>query len=194
MGGFIQSQSMIDLAGDEVRHPTTFQRAAPQPAGRMSYLDLQRHTLCRRTRSRQSQRDEGLLSSSKGTNVPSCYKLASMTRACAVVQSRKKSEKRGVTVSHPRALRPMVCMISGFFTTMKGRLFIPLRRDKYFDFQLNRHVLEVLEGKRVRSLTITPDSLSLCYSVDAKPQTVVRVDGVDRNEKSITFGDSERVT
>jgi len=77
---------------------------------------------------------------------------------------------------------------------MKGKLFIPLRRDKYFDIQLNRHVFEILEGKKVRSLTITPDSLSFCYSEDIEPMLVRRVYGVDRNEKNITFGDRERVT
>src|SRR5438445_7309144 len=130
----------------------------------------------------------------RDTKLPSCYKVASITRACAVVQSRKKGEKRGVTVSHPRPLRPMVCTISGFFTTMKGRLFIPLRRDRYFDIQLNRHVFEIIEGKKVRSLTITPDSLSLCYSEDIEPMRVTKVYGVDRNEKNITFGDREGVT
>ena len=130
----------------------------------------------------------------KDTKVPSCYKVASITRACAVVRSRKKSEKRAVRTSHPRPLRPMVCIISGFFTTVKGRLFIPLRRDRYFDIQLNRHVLETLEGKKVRSLTITPDSLSFCYSDDVEHMVVKRIYGVDRNEKNITFGDRERVT
>jgi len=77
---------------------------------------------------------------------------------------------------------------------MKGKLFIPLRRDKYFDIQFNRHVFEILEGKKVRSLTITPDSLSFCYSEDIEPMLVRRVYGVDRNEKNITFGDRERVT
>src|SRR5437870_5468499 len=80
----------------------------------------------------------------KDVNLPSTYKVASITRACAVVQSRKKSGRRGLGVSHPKALRPMVCVISGFFTTMKGRLFIPLSRDNYFDIQLNRHVFEML--------------------------------------------------
>jgi len=60
-----------------------------------------------------------------------------------------------------------------------------LRRDEYFDIQLNRHVFQTLEGKRVRSLTITPDSLSLCYSVDIEPTSIKRVYGVDRNEKNI---------
>jgi putative transposase len=130
----------------------------------------------------------------RGTNLLSCYKLASITRACSVVQSRRKSEKRGVKIRHPRPLKPMVCIISGFFTTTKGRLFIPLRRDRYFDMLFNHHVFGILEGKKVRSLTITPDSLSLCYSEDIEPMPVMRVYGVDRNEKNITFGDRERVT
>jgi putative transposase len=87
----------------------------------------------------------------------------------------------------------MVCVISGFFTTMKGRLFIPLRRDKYFDVRLCRHVLNVLEGKKVRSLTITPASLTFCYSVDFEPRPVKNVYGVDRNEKNISFGDHKKV-
>ncbi len=125
---------------------------------------------------------------------PSCYKVASITRACAVVRSRKKSERRGVRVSHPRRLRPVACITSGFFITMKGRLFIPLRRDRYFDVQLNHHALKKLADKKVRSLTITPDSLVFCYSDDIKSIPVARVYGVDRNEKNITFGDKEMVT
>ncbi len=33
----------------------------------------------------------------------------------------------------------------------------------------------------------------MCYSVDIEPIPVMRVYGVDRNEKNITFGDNERV-
>jgi len=131
----------------------------------------------------------------KNSRLPSCYKLASITRACAVIQSRKKSEKRDVKVSHPSPLRPMVCIISGFFVTMKGRLFVPLRRDEYFDIQLNHHVIQTLKGKKVRSLTVTQTSLSLCYSEDVEPAPVKTVYGVDRNEKNLnlTFGNSSMV-
>jgi putative transposase len=130
----------------------------------------------------------------KGLELPSCYKVASITRACAVVRSRKKSKKRGVKVSHPRALRPVACITSGFFITMKGRLFIPLRRDRYFDVQLNNYTLKGLADKDVRSLTITPESLSICYSEDVEPAPVKKVYGVDRNEKNIAFGDREKIT
>jgi len=137
---------------------------------------------------------KGFYRTLKGMDLPSCYKVASISRACAVVQSRKKTERRGVKLTHRGPLRPMVCIISGFFVTMKGRLFVPLRRDRYFDVQLNRHTLEELADKTVRSLAITPDSLSFCYSEDVKPAVVKRVFGLDRNEKNITFGDRERVT
>ena len=143
----------------------------------------------------QSRRGmKGFYRTLKGIELPSCYKVASITRACAVVKSREKSERRGVRVSHPRPLRPVVCIISGFFITMKGRLLIPLRRDRYFDIQLNHYALEKLADKKARSLTITPDSLSLCYSEDVNPVPVRRVYGVDRNEKNISFGDREKVT
>ncbi len=88
----------------------------------------------------------------------------------------------------------MACITSGFIVTMKGRLFIPLlKRGEYFDVQLNRHVIEVLEGKKVRSVTITPTALSLCYSEKVDVNPTEKVYGVDRNEKNITFGDVTQV-
>jgi putative transposase len=137
---------------------------------------------------------KGFYQTLRDIELPSCYKVASITRACAVVHSRVKSERRGVKVSHPRPLRRVVCIISGFFITMKGRLFIPLRRDRYFDIQLNQHALNRIAGRNVRSVTITPDSLSLFYCEDIGPFRIRRVYGVDRNEKNIAFGDREKVT
>jgi len=127
---------------------------------------------------------KGFYRTLKEMKLPSCYKVASITRACAVVRSRKKGGKRGIKVSHPRALKPVVCIVSAFFVTMKGRLFVPLRRDNYFDIQLNLHAIRTLKGKKVRSLTITPSSLSLCYSEDVEQAPVKAVYGVDRNEKT----------
>src|SRR6267143_2635990 len=136
---------------------------------------------------------KGFYQTLKEIKLPSCYKVASITRACAVVQSRKKGERRGIKVSHPRPLKPAVCIASGFFVTMKGRLFVPLRRDHYFDRQVNHHVIQTLEGKKVRSLTITRNSLSFCYSEDIEQSPVKTVYGVDRNEKNLTVGNAEMV-
>jgi len=137
---------------------------------------------------------KGFYGTLKEVERPSCYKTATITRACAVLKSRKKSEKRGIKTTHPKHLRPMICVTSGFFITMKGRLFVPLERNKYFDIQLNDYVFKKLEGKKIRSLTITQDSLSFCYSEDVEERPIQRVFGVDRNEKNISFGDAQEVT
>jgi hypothetical protein len=87
----------------------------------------------------------------------SCYKVAAITRACAVIRSREKSEKRRVTAKHHwKPLKPMVCIISSFFITMKGRLFIPVRRDKYVDIQLNQYVINELQGKNKSEVSLLP--------------------------------------
>src|SRR6266849_6690615 len=93
---------------------------------------------------------KGFYQTLKDANLPSCYKVASITRACAIIKSRKKSGKRAIQVVHLKPLRPMICVVSGFFVTVKGRLFIPLRRDKYFDLQLNQHTIKNLTNKKVR--------------------------------------------
>ncbi len=129
----------------------------------------------------------------RDTKLPSCYKVTAITRACAVIKSRNKSLRRQIEVRHPKPLRPVACIISGFFITMKGRLFIPVSRDKYADIQLNDHVVNSIQGRKVRSLTITQSLLSLCYSDDIRLAPVRAVYGVDRNEKNITFGDIDKV-
>ena len=136
----------------------------------------------------------GFYRSLKGMELASCYKVSVITRACAVLKSREKTTKRGVRTGHPKPLRPMVCIISGFFVTAKGRLFIPLeKRNEYADVVLNRHATDAIQGKELRSLTITSDLISLCYSAEVEPTPVRAVFGVDRNEKNLTFGNIEGV-
>jgi putative transposase len=137
---------------------------------------------------------KGFYQSMRGVELPSCYKVAVITRACAVVESRRKSRRRGIDAKHQKPLRPVVCIISGFFVTAKGRLFIPLqRRNEYADVVLNRYAREKIRGRRLRSLTVTPDTLSICYSEEVEPIPVRTMYGVDRNEKNLTFGDRDGV-
>ena len=125
----------------------------------------------------------------KGVELQSCYKLAVIARACAIVKSRAKGRNRGSRIHHPNPLRPMVCIVSGFFVTAKGRLFLPIqRRNDYVDVLLNHHVREAIEGNELRSLTITQGSISICYSTEIEPIQIRTAYGVDRNEKNITFG------
>ena len=101
---------------------------------------------------------KGFYRTLKDVKLPSCYKVASMTRACAVVRSRKKTRKRGVAIGRPKPLKPAVCIMTGFFITMKGRLFFRISRDEYFDVQLDPYSLKNIANKNVRSLTIASNS------------------------------------
>ncbi len=51
----------------------------------------------------------------------------------------------------------------------------------------------MIRGRNLRSLTVTQDSLSLCYSQEIGEIRAKTVYGVDRNEKNLTFGNAERV-
>jgi hypothetical protein len=55
---------------------------------------------------------KGFYQSMRGVELPSCYKIAVITRACAVVESSRKSERRGIDTKHQKPLRPVVCIIS----------------------------------------------------------------------------------
>jgi hypothetical protein len=119
----------------------------------------------------------------KGIDIPSCYKVASITRACAVLKSREKGERRGKVVKHRTALRPVICITTGFFTTVTGKLFISLGHGKYEMVQLNRYAHQKIREPRVkvRSLTITKDSMSFCYSKEVLSIPEKTVYGVDRD-------------
>src|SRR4029077_7339709 len=58
---------------------------------------------------------KGFYNTLKRMQLPSCYKVASIARACAVVKRRMKSEKRAVKVGHSTPLKPVACITSGFF-------------------------------------------------------------------------------
>jgi hypothetical protein len=49
-----------------------------------------------------------------GVELPSCYKVAIITRARSVQKSREKPRKRGIGIHHSKALRPMICMTNRF--------------------------------------------------------------------------------
>jgi len=46
--------------------------------------------------------------------------VATIAKACAVLKNRKKSKNRGVDTTHFRPLRPVVCIMTGFFITRRG--------------------------------------------------------------------------
>ncbi len=137
----------------------------------------------------------GFYDSMKGVDIPSFFKVGVMARASSVIRSREKDLRRGAEARHRKPLKPMVCITSGFSITVTGKLFITQRSGPGDMIQLNRYVQRKVSegGVKVRSLTITAKTISLCYSREVDPIRIDRVYGVDSNEKNLTFGDREEV-
>jgi len=77
------------------------------------------------------------------------------------------------------------------FKIQNGLLRLPVRRRRYVYVKLNSHTLHVLSGVSVRSVTLTPDSLSLTYSketIEIEPEGYV---GIDRNLDNATSASTD---
>ena len=137
----------------------------------------------------------GFYRSLKDIDLPSYYKSAIIARACTTLKTREKTRRRRIQVRHPKPLKPAVTILGGFFTTVTGKLFVSLGHGEYEMIQLSSYAYgKVSEaGVKLRSLTITPNVVSLFYSKDVKPLSTKTVFGLDRNVKNITFGNVDLV-
>ncbi len=136
---------------------------------------------------------KGFYRSIRDVDLPSSFKVAVITRACAVLRSRRKSEKRGIRVRYRKPLKLAACIVRGFFVTVTGKLFVSLGHERFEMVQLNRYAFSKvsLPGIKMRSMTITEDRIAICYSTEVEPIETRRVLGVDRNEKNLTYGNRE---
>ncbi len=133
----------------------------------------------------------GFYRSIRDVDLPSSFKVAVITRACAVLRSRWKSDRRGVRVRHRTPLKLAACIVRGFFVTVTGKLFVSLGHHTFEMVQLNTYAFSKVSkpGVKMRSLTLTEDRVAICYSSEVESIEPRLVIGVDRNEKNLTYGD-----
>ena len=66
-----------------------------------------------------------------------------ISRAAGILESRKKSIRRGVATKDPYAVRPQLVSCYGFKVENEV-LKVPLGERRYFDIPLNRHTQKIL--------------------------------------------------
>ena len=127
-------------------------------------------------------------------DIVSYYKLCAITHVAGILANRKKSIKRGHLPRNPYARRPLLVSCYGF-KIVGGVLKIPLGNRQYRDIQLNSYVRNVLSdpSSKIRSFTLTPDSLSVCYSKEVQEVECRDIAGLDRNLRNVTVADSNEV-
>ena len=122
------------------------------------------------------------------------YKLCAISHAAGILANRKKSIKRGLSPRQPYATRPMLISCYGF-KIIDGILKIPHGNRQYYDVPLNNYVRKVLSNPllKIRSFTLTPQSVSICYSKEVEVIECTNIEGVDRNLGNLTVGDCQQV-
>lgn len=66
---------------------------------------------------------------------------------------------------------------------------------QYFDIPLNDYVREILSDPslQLRSFTLTPDAVSICYSKEVSEVVCNNVAGIDRNLHNLTVGNDKEI-
>jgi putative transposase len=120
---------------------------------------------------------------------PSYYKLCAISQAAGILASRKKSLRRRFPTGMPYAVRHYLVSCYGF-RVRTGGLEIPISRGKHRSLPLTKHTLDMISqpNVRVRSFTLTRNSLSLSISHDSPRIDCVSTVGVDRNLRNLTVG------
>jgi putative transposase len=123
------------------------------------------------------------------------YKLHAISKAAGILASRKKSIRRGCQTKKPYMRKPGLISSYGF-KIVDGILKVPLGDKRYFDIPLNNYVKGVLANAvlKVRSFTLTTNTLSICYSKEVTEIECTENVGVDRNLENLTVGSGEQVT
>lgn len=128
-------------------------------------------------------------------DIVSYYKLHAISKAAGILASRKKSIKRGIVTKNPYLIRSHLVSCYGF-KIIDSFLKIPLGDKEYFDIQLTTYTQQILSdpGLKIRSFTLTPEKLSICYSKQIIQKQYADTVGIDRNLRNITVGNSNEIT
>ncbi len=126
------------------------------------------------------------------------YILCAISKAAGILAARNKSIKRGFSPKRPYVRKPVLVSCYGF-KIENGELVVHLDSAIMESIPLNPHTKSLLSNPelRVRSFTLTLESLSICVSKDVGVMDGSQLSGtvgVDRNLRNLTVGNIKSVT
>ncbi|MHB8547251.1 MAG: RNA-guided endonuclease InsQ/TnpB family protein [Nitrosotalea sp.] len=121
-------------------------------------------------------------------DIQSKYKLTAISSASGKLSQMKRDIKKGRKTKSPYVQKPYLVSCYGFKIN-NMLLVIPTGDRNYQHVLLNNHALEILKDKsfKVKSFTITPDSISLSIRREVKQIIPESVIGIDRNLRNVTI-------
>jgi putative transposase len=127
-------------------------------------------------------------------DILSYYKLTAISQACGRLIQRKKDIKKGKKPKIPYVEKLFLVSCYGF--KINGMLLsFPVRNREFANILLNDYVARNISDTslKIRSFTMTPESLSLSIQKEVEPIKPEKTIGIDRNLRNITFGNDDKV-
>lgn len=121
------------------------------------------------------------------------YRLGAISTATSILRNYRKANKRNPRTRTPYAKRLMLTTCYGF-KIQSNQLRLPFRARKYLYVKLNKHTLKALAGLDVRSVTVTPQSISISYAKETVETEPVGYVGVDRNLNNVSTASTDGKT
>ena len=120
------------------------------------------------------------------------YKLCAISAATGILKNHRRSKRRNPNTKIPHAKKLRLTTCYGF-KIINGSVRIPLQPREYAYIPLNDHTLKVLSepGLHVRSITLTPSTISICYSHECAEVECAGQTGIDRNLDNVTTASTD---
>jgi putative transposase len=117
-------------------------------------------------------------------------RLCAISTATGILRNYRKAKKKNPWTKFPYAKKLVLTTCYGF-KIQNGFLRLPIKPRQYIYIKLNSHTLRVLCGLNVRSVTLTPDSLSISYAKEISEIQPEGYVGVDRNLDNVTVASTD---
>nr|MDO8100860.1 transposase [Candidatus Njordarchaeota archaeon] len=125
-------------------------------------------------------------------NIPTYYRLTAISKATGILRNYRHALRKNPKTKKPYASKLMLADCYGFKITNDGKLRLPIRAREYVYIPLNSYVLRSIKGYTVRSVCLTPCTMSLAFSKETAHINPAGLIGIDRNLDNITTASSER--
>jgi len=124
-----------------------------------------------------------------GYDVPTYYRLTAISKAAGILRNYRHALRKYPKANKPYADKLMLTDCYGFKIT-SGKLRLPIRPRQYVHIPLNSYVLRSIGGYTVRSVFLTPCSVSVVFSKEVSGIEPRGLIGVDLNLDNVTTADS----
>jgi len=121
----------------------------------------------------------------------SWYVLGAMEVATTILKNYRKAKRKKKDVKCPRARRLMAKLGNQALKIMDNELVFPVKPRQFIRIPLHRMALEVLEGVKLGSITITPTAIHISYSKMVEVKEPKGWIAIDVNEDNVTAVSSD---